>query len=155
LALALTAALAAGAALAQPETSLTSPRNAVAPETVVVLDGDTIRIDGIPAAIRLVGFNAPETTRAQCEREATLGQRATARLRQIIAGGSLAFDRLPCSCPAGTEGSQSCNFGRACGRLYSRSRDVGAILIAEGLAVPFTCGPTRCPATPRPWCEAE
>jgi hypothetical protein len=26
-------------------------------------------------------------------------------------------------------------------------------LIAEGLAVPFQCGETRCPKTPRPWCE--
>lgn len=138
--------------LAQPETALTSPRNAVATEAVTVLDGDTIRIDGISAAIRLVGFNAPETTRPQCEAEGRLGERAAARLRQLVSGGSLAFDRLPCACPAGAEGSQACNFGRACGRLYSRSRDVGSILIVEGLAVPFTCGPTSCPATPRPWC---
>jgi hypothetical protein len=25
-------------------------------------------------------------------------------------------------------------------------------LIEEGLAVPFVCGATRCPRTPRPWC---
>jgi hypothetical protein len=25
-------------------------------------------------------------------------------------------------------------------------------LIAEGLAVPFVCGATSCPKTPRPWC---
>lgn len=31
-------------------------------------------------------------------------------------------------------------------------RDVGDILIAEGLAVPFVCGPTRCPKKPHPWC---
>jgi hypothetical protein len=32
-------------------------------------------------------------------------------------------------------------------------KDVGAILIAEGLAVSFVCRSTRCPATPRPWCR--
>jgi hypothetical protein len=25
-------------------------------------------------------------------------------------------------------------------------------LIEEGLAVPFVCGATHCPKTPRPWC---
>ena len=45
-----------------------------------------------------------------------------------------------------------CNYGRECGTLKAGSHEVGAILIAEGLAVPFVCGKTRCPATPRPWC---
>jgi hypothetical protein len=36
--------------------------------------------------------------------------------------------------------------------LKSRGRDVGTILMEEGLAVPFVCGATRCPKTPRPWC---
>jgi len=31
-------------------------------------------------------------------------------------------------------------------------RDVGVILIEEGLAVPFKCGATSCPKTPKPWC---
>ena len=41
---------------------------------------------------------------------------------------------------------------RDCGTLKSRGSDVGAILMEEGLAVPFVCGATRCPKTPRPWC---
>jgi hypothetical protein len=36
--------------------------------------------------------------------------------------------------------------------LRLRRRDVGEILIGEGHAVPFVCGETRCPETPRPWC---
>ncbi len=44
------------------------------------------------------------------------------------------------------------NYGRDCGTLKSSGRDVGAILMEEGLAVPFVCGATRCPKTPRPWC---
>ena len=35
----------------------------------------------------------------------------------------------------------------------TRPRDVGAILIEESLAVPFVCGATDCPKTPRPWCQ--
>jgi endonuclease YncB( thermonuclease family) len=139
--------------IAQPARNLTTPRNALDAFAVVVLDGDTIRVDGIAAAIRLVGLNAPETVRPACEREAVVGARATARLRDLVAAGGLALDRVPCACPEGTEGTQACNFGRACGRLYSRGGDVAAVLIAEGLAVPFICAATRCPATPRPWCE--
>jgi len=33
------------------------------------------------------------------------------------------------------------------------SAEFGAILIEEGLAVPFVCGATHCPKTPRPWCH--
>jgi hypothetical protein len=36
--------------------------------------------------------------------------------------------------------------------LTANGRDVGAILISEGLAVPFVCGATRCPPKPHPWC---
>ena len=34
------------------------------PRAVQVLDGDTVRVEGQP--YRLVGFDAPETYRAQC-----------------------------------------------------------------------------------------
>jgi len=34
----------------------------------------------------------------------------------------------------------------------ANGRDVGGILISKNLAVPFVCGQTRCPPTPKPWC---
>jgi hypothetical protein len=37
--------------------------------------------------------------------------------------------------------------------LKANGRDVGSILIAEGLAVPFHCRGTGCPPTSRPWCQ--
>src|SRR5262249_48545158 len=40
----------------------------------------------------------------------------------------------------------------SCGTLKANGRDVRAILIELGFAVPFKCGTTRCPPTPRPWC---
>src|SRR6516162_7035818 len=98
------------------------------------------------------GFNAPETRRAACEAERLLGAKATRRLRDLVRAGNLDFEYVACSCPARTQGTSACNYGRDCGILKSHGRDVGAILIEEGLAVPFVCGATRCPRTLRPWC---
>jgi endonuclease YncB( thermonuclease family) len=117
-----------------------------------VIDGDTIRIDRSQPDIRLVGFNAPETRKAKCQAERELGGQATARLRELVRAGSLDLQLVACSCLPGTEGTPACNHGRKCGTLKAAGRDVSAILIAEGLAVPFVCGTTNCPATPRPWC---
>jgi hypothetical protein len=61
--------------------------------------------------------------------------------------------KVACSCKPGTEGAARCNYGRSCGTLRVSGRDVGQILIVEGLAVPFRCGATNCPPTPSPWCR--
>jgi endonuclease YncB( thermonuclease family) len=123
------------------------------PSDVRVIDGDTIRVYHEQPNVRLVGFNAPETRNAACVEEAELGAKATRRLRDLIRAGNLEFQYVRCSCPEGTEGTFSCNYGRDCGTLKANGRDVGAILIEEGLAVPFVCGPTHCPRTPKPWCH--
>ena len=47
-------------------------------DEVRIIDGDTIRIHHQRPDVRLVGFNAPETRRAQCEVERELGGKATA-----------------------------------------------------------------------------
>jgi micrococcal nuclease len=117
-----------------------------------VIDGDTIRLPGESRSYRLVGFNTPETQSAQCPAERQLGNQATARLRELVDAGTPTLQRVACACRPGTEGTDRCNFGRLCGRLSVDGRDVGAILISEGLAVPFHCGATSCPRTPRPWC---
>ena len=123
----------------------------IAPNRITVLDGDTIRIDGAKPDYRLVGFNAPETLRAQNATEATMGEEASKRLQELVSGGDLDFVRVPCACQPGTEGTRQCNFGRFCGTLKARGVDVGTTLISEWLAVPFVCGETRCPRTPNPW----
>lgn len=121
--------------------------------SIQVVDGDTIRtLDGKPD-VRLVGFNAPETVRARCAAEREKGLAATRRLVDLVAKARIvAIDYVPCSCPPGTEGTRSCNYGRRCGVLRIDGADVGPRLISEGLAVPFVCGGTKCPPTPRPWC---
>jgi len=124
----------------------------IAGNRLTVTDGDTIHISGQSKATRLVGFNAPETINARCDRERELGNRATARLKQLVGTSNLQLRMVACSCPPGTEGTESCNYGRSCGSLLVDGRDVGEILMEEGLAVPFICGTYRCPKTQRPWC---
>lgn len=127
--------------------ALASP---IEPGAILVLDGDTIRAWG--DVYRLVGFDAPEGgSRAKCEAERTLAARATQRLRQLVAGGGLDLQRVACACRPGTEGTRRCNYGRLCGTLRARGRDVGATLIAEGLARPYVCGRDRC-SRREGWC---
>jgi len=117
-----------------------------------VTDGDTVHVAGEVKGTRLVGFNTPEKFTPQCESERQLGERTSARLKQLIAGGTTKLTKVACACPPGTEGTDRCNHGRSCGTLLVDGEDVGDILIREGLAVPFVCTGTRCPSTPRPWC---
>src|SRR5262249_16275005 len=119
----------------------------IEPSDIRVIDGDTIRVYHVQPNVRLVGFNAPETTNT-CQAEAELGARATRRLRDLIRAGNLKFEYVRCSCPQQTQGPFASNYGRDCGTLKANGRDVGAILIEEGLAVPFVCGATHCPKTP-------
>ena len=128
---------------------------AISPTQVHVIDGDTIRLFNMKPDVRLVGFNAPETRRAKCDHERQLGDHATRRVRDLVHSEVLEFEYVDCACPPGAEETPSCNYGRSCGILKAGGKDVGDILIAEGLAVPFKCGATRCPKTPKPWCEAK
>ena len=117
-----------------------------------VTDGDTIHISGEANGTRLIGFNTPEKFSPQCAREEQLGHRATARLKELVSTSTISLTKVPCSCRPGTHGTDKCNYGRSCAILKANGRNVGDILISEGLAAPFVCGPTGCPPTPRPWC---
>jgi micrococcal nuclease len=121
----------------------------VSPGQVDVVDGDTIRVAG--ETFRLVGFDSPETYRARCPSERELGNRATFRLQQLVAGGGLELERVPCSCPTATEGTPRCNYGRSCAILRARGQDVGTLLIADGLARAYVCRRTSCPVR-QAWC---
>jgi endonuclease YncB( thermonuclease family) len=141
---------------ALPAQSAIQPVSAVLPlpsSRITVIDGDTIRIAGEPRAVRLVGFNAPETRDPKCASEAALGSRAKARVKELVRRGNVTLAMVPCACRPGTEGTDRCNFGRSCGTLAVDGRDVGSVLIAENLAAPFRCGVHSCPRLPRPWCD--
>ncbi len=147
--------LESGAAPAGPKViglgpEITGALAAVAPAAIRVVDADTIFHNG--KTYRLVGYSPPDGgPRAKCPNERELAARAVRRLRQIVAGGDLRLQRVPCGCPAGTEGTDRCNHGRLCAVLTAGDRDVAQILIGEGLARRYVCLGDNCPPK-QPWC---
>ncbi len=105
------------------------PREAVRASSIYVIDGDTVDIDG--ERYRLTGFDTPETKRAECNREKALGDRATARLRELIQ------IRRPIEL---IEAKGRDKFGRRLAKLFVAHENVGDILVAEGLAREFKSG---------------
>ncbi|PWK60495.1 thermonuclease family protein [Roseicyclus mahoneyensis] len=100
---------------------------------VRVVDGDTVDMDCLGEGrfrARLTGYDTPETHRPGCANEALLGQAATRRLRALVADARQIEARLG-------------RWDRCERRLVQLSidgRDVGARLIAEGLALPYDGG---------------
>lgn len=96
-----------------------------------VYDGDTVELkcpDGKRTA-RLVGFDTPETKDPGCPAEKALGDTATARLRQIVKGANITMRH---------DGHDK--YGRELVRLSADGRDVGDVLISEGLALAYRGG---------------
>lgn len=100
-----------------------------------VVDGDTIWMDG--QNIRLLGIDAPETHEWRCLEEKALGERATRRLIALVNSGAVGAHR---------EGRDRDAYGRALRVVTVDGRDVGDVLIAEGLARPYGRGR-------RSWCD--
>jgi micrococcal nuclease len=97
---------------------------ATAQQRVEVIDGDTLRAGG--RVVRLRGIDAPEL-HARCPEERTLAERATARLAQLAADGVHVF-------PEGRD-----RYGRTLATVRDRAgRDLGVVLLLEGLARPYT-----------------
>jgi endonuclease YncB( thermonuclease family) len=117
---------------------------------IEVIDGDTVGFNG--ERYRLVGIDTPERgDKARCDDERRRAEAATTRLRALVASGDARLTRVACACRPGQEGTRNCNYGRLCGSLSIGGRDVGQILIGEGLAHPYVCSATSCPPR-RPWC---
>lgn len=90
-----------------------------------VYDGDTVELFcGVEKlTARLQGFDTPETKEPKCEAERALGKRATLRLRDLVATGEVAVYRHGYD-----------KYGRVLITLTVAGRDVGDVLITEGLA---------------------
>lgn len=100
-----------------------------------VIDGDTVDVGN--ERFRLVGYDTPETYRAQCDYELALGRAATARLQDLLNGVQIVeLVVLP-----GRD-----RYGRGLARLVIAQRDVGDTLVSEGLARPYDGGRRE------PWC---
>jgi endonuclease YncB( thermonuclease family) len=85
--------------------AVSTPTNAepINPADVHVIDGDTIRVHHNKPDVRPIGFNAPERAVLYAKRERELGTKATRRLRDLVRGGNLDFEFVPCACSPGTE----------------------------------------------------
>lgn len=98
----------------------TAPR-----EPVVAVDGDTLRIGA--ERIRLIGFDTPETYFSRCDKERALGHKAADRMRQLLASKTVILKRI----------HTKDRYGRSLAHLLLDGEDAAAIMVREGLAVPY------------------
>lgn len=98
---------------------------AAAQRSVTVIDGDTLRVSG--QVVRMAGIDAPELRRPRCAEERRLARAARDRLQALVASG------VRLETVAGRD-----RYQRLLARVTDRrGRDLGAVLVAEGLAVPY------------------
>ena len=88
-----------------------------------VIDGDTFRLDG--QSIRIADIDTPETRDYGCAAEKALGDRATARMRQLLNAGPFEVE------PYERDQDQ---YGRKLRVVTRDGQSLGQILVAEGLA---------------------
>jgi micrococcal nuclease len=100
-----------------------------------VVDGDTIWFKG--EKIRMMGYDTPEPQTNICggNRERKLAAKASERVAQLLTENDYSIDR---------QGEDK--YGRTLANITIAGRDIGDILIAEGLARSWPDGPEF-------WCE--
>jgi endonuclease YncB( thermonuclease family) len=106
-----------------------------------VTDGDSLRIDG--AAHRIANIDAPELRHAQCDAERRLAMVAKRRLTELLASG-----KIEVTVGDPQTGRTFDRFQRILATITVDGRDVGAILIEEGLARPWD-------GRRHPWCDTR
>jgi micrococcal nuclease len=114
-------------------TAPATPGDTPACRVTSVVDGDTVDMTCAgtgPFRARLTGFDTPESFEPGCAAEARVARQATARLRTLVAEARTVAPRF-----GGID-----RFGRQLVQLSLDGRDVGRVLIAEGLAVPYSGG---------------
>lgn len=93
--------------------------------TTCVVDGDTIWLEG--EKIRIADIDTPEISSPSCAAEARLGERATARLTQLLNTAAFAVQPNP-------GGRATDRFGRKLRVLSRGGESIGQVLVSEGLA---------------------
>lgn len=104
-----------------------------------VVDGDTLTIRG--ERIRIANIDTPEIRRAQCDAERRLGHVAKRRLAELLGEGDIVVKRGD-----PIDGRMKDRHGRTLALVSVGGRDVGRILIAEGLARQWS-------GRREPWCN--
>ncbi|MBQ0820709.1 thermonuclease family protein [Microvirga sp. HBU67558] len=106
---------------------------------VVIIDGDTIAIGS--ERVRILNVDTPETFRPRCEAELVAGLKAKERLAELLRAG-----------PVGIERHGQDRYRRTLARLSAGGRDVGSVLVAEGLALPWRDGRAAWEQRWHHWC---
>lgn len=112
---------------------------APAPAALSVTDGDSLRIDGRPH--RIANIDAPELRHAKCDAERRLAMVAKRRLAELLASG-----RMVVTVGDPATGRTFDRYNRILATIAVDGRDVGRILIEEGLARPWD-------GRRHPWCS--
>jgi hypothetical protein len=99
-----------------------------------VVDGDTFYLNG--AKVRIAGIDAPETHDYRCRSELDLGERAARQLQALLNSGAVTMTSIDRDRDV---------YGRLLRNVQVNGRDVGAVLISDGLARWYRGGR-------RPWC---
>lgn len=107
--------------------------------SAVIIDGDTIALGR--ERIRILNIDAPESHEPRCERELVAGLKAKERLAQLVRVEAVSVAR---------DGKD--RFGRTLATLSAGGKDVGVVLISEGLALPWRDGPEARAARIKHWC---
>lgn len=102
--------------------------------TNCVVDGDTIWFQG--QKIRIADIDAPETHDPQCASEKALGDRATARLHELVNSGPVSLKSID---------RDEDRYGRKLRIVEVNGDSVGDTLVGKGLARWYEGGR-------RPWC---
>nr|WP_244658907.1 thermonuclease family protein [Ciceribacter thiooxidans] len=100
-----------------------------------IVDGDTLYVAG--EKIRVADIDTPEISEPKCTSEKTLGERATARLTQLVNAGPFELRAW--------QNRDEDKYGRKLRVLVRNGRSLGDILVAEGLARTWS-------GRREPWC---
>lgn len=131
------------APMAQAQRVIPGPLEA---EVLRVIDGDTIEVrafiwpgHSVETRVRLADVDAPEIRRVRCEAEREAGFAAKAFVEALLAGENVRVGLLAI---------RPDSFG---GRVVAQmaladGRDLGALLISEGHATPFSARGGWCPS---------
>jgi len=102
--------------------------NTIAASDLRIIDGDTVALG--QERIHLLEIAAPEIGHAHCAAELAAGISAVADLRAIIEGKRVTIRRDP----------HPDRYGRTLAVLIVDNKDIGAILMADGAALPYKPG---------------
>ena len=122
-----------------PAVSRTSDERVTA-TSLRIIDGDTLEDTASDVTYRVVNIDTPEAgQRARCSGEHNLAARATRQVRALVARAAAIEFR-----PTG----RIDRYGRTIAFVLIDGRDLGEMLIAEGLARPWR-------GRREPWCDAS